>query len=86
MEIPKNPNVRQPYSDVAGDLNQIQGTIVEFLGVSKAEMGHSDWERLQGLRKRLDWCTLRVRAILDPTSLTDDDWKTALGPSPEYKL
>jgi hypothetical protein len=77
-ELPKNPNTRQPYSDVALELDRHVGNVVEFLGVSKEEMGPADWSNLQVHIKRLDQAMLRARAVLDPTTLSDDDWKQAL--------
>ena len=77
-ELPKNPNTRQPYSDVAIELDRHMGDVVEFLGFSQAEMSDADRSNLQVHLKRLDQAMLRARAVLDPTTLSDDDWKQAL--------
>jgi hypothetical protein len=74
-ELPKNPNVRQPYSDVSGDLERIIGDVVEFAGPG---LTNADRHNLKVKLAQLDQAVLRARAVLDPISLSDEDWKQAL--------
>jgi hypothetical protein len=76
-ELAKNPNTRQPYSDVSGDLDRIVGNVVEFLGVAKSDYSDGDETNLNKYLRQLDQAILRARAVLDPTSLTDEEWTQA---------
>lgn len=75
MELPRNPNVRQPYSDVSGDLEELVGDIVEFCG---EPLSAADRHNLSVKLRRLDQAILRARAVLDPSSLTPEEWDKAL--------
>ena len=74
MDLPNNPNVRQPYSDVYEELDYYMGQAVMLLGISRDAMGEYEWKRLEWKLKALDQAMLRVRAVLDPLSLTGEDW------------
>lgn len=76
-ELPKNPNTRQPYSDVNMELVYYTGEIVEYLGMAREKMGEDEWKRLDMKLKALGRAMLRARAVLDPLSLTDQEWETA---------
>ena len=75
--LTKNPNVRQPYSDVYGDLDSVVGNVVEFLGVAISDYSLGDEANLNAYMANLEQAMLRVRAVLDPESLTDDEWVKA---------
>lgn len=85
-ELPKNPNIRQPYSDVSGDLESNFSSVVEFLGYSRKEMGEADWSNLMSYIERMDQSILRARAVLDPESLEDADWEKALIPPEDARF
>lgn len=76
-ELPKNPNTRQPYSDVYQELSDTIGSVVEFLGVSRDDLSHGDKESLDKYMRQLDQASLRVQAVLDPDALTDVEWTQA---------
>jgi hypothetical protein len=76
-ELPKNPNTRPPYSDVYGELSYYVGEMAMLLGVSRKEMGEDEWKRLGWKLAALDQALLRTRAVLDPVTLSDEDWEKA---------
>lgn len=76
-ELPKNPNTRPPYSDVYLELDYYTGQIVQYLGISKKDMGNYEWGKLEEYLKRLDQAMLRTRAVLDPVTLNDEEWEKA---------
>lgn len=75
-ELPKNPNTRQPYADVSLDLDRLIGDVVCFLDTRN--LSEADKANLTVKLKRLDQAQLRARAVLDPQTLSNEDWEQAL--------
>ncbi len=76
-ELPKNPNTRQPYSDVAEELTVCLGYVTDYLGTSFADMGEKERKMLDVRLKGLYQAVLRCNAVLDPTVLSDAQWEQA---------
>ncbi len=76
-ELPKNPNTRQPYSDVSLELEVCLGYVTDYLGTAYKDMGDKERKmldiRLQGLYRAV----LRASAVLDPEPMTDAQWELA---------
>lgn len=85
-ELKRNPNVRQPYSDVAGDLDRLSGDLILFVGDRLAFRTEEDKEEMRQLCERMDWICVRARAVLDPASLTEADWILAEKPMPPMSV
>jgi hypothetical protein len=81
-ELSKNPNVRQPYSDVQEELQLFVGGLTDSL-LDKCNPLLTDDERSRLTTEMMlaNQALLRARAVLDPESLSDDEWALASEPT-----
>ena len=75
-ELPQNPNTRKPYSDVYSELEYYVGQIVGYLNIGRKPT-ESEWKELKRQLQRLDQAMLRARAVLDPVTLSEEEWERA---------
>lgn len=75
-ELPQNPNTRKPYSDVYMELEYYVSQIVSYINIGRKPTEY-EWKDLREQLQRLDQALLRTRAVLDPITLTDEQWEQA---------
>lgn len=75
-ELPQNPNTRKPYSDVYLELEYYIYQIVGYVNIGRKPT-KQEWKTLREQLQRLDQALLRTRAVLDPITLSDEQWKQA---------
>jgi hypothetical protein len=74
-ELPQNPNTRKPYSDVQIEVDVHVRGLIEVL-VGQLHVTDELHRRIINRRIRVaERALLRVRAVLDPITLSDEDWE-----------
>lgn len=80
-EFPKNPNVRPPYSDIQGEVDVYIGDLVNAWADLRERSKDYDEDEQKAGNIRLhviQQVLLRVRAVLDPDSMSEEDWQQAI--------
>jgi hypothetical protein len=76
-ELPRNQNTRPPYSDVYMELSYYIYAVTDYLGVSSKAVGTYERNMLGNKLRSLSQAMLRVRAVLDPATLSATEWEQA---------